>query len=361
MRTGYGRFVRRKVFTVQVDVNSGQAAVEALHTALTSSGVDITAAPASDSGADILLNLDGRVVALQVKTAGTVRPADVAALPRADSGAVVRVLVAHRIPQPARDALREAGWSWLDLRGHLRLRASGVLIDSQVQLDQPAPRQAAGRSWREVAFALLARQDEAVGVRPMARLLGLSPASVSQQLSTMQKANLLDRQGRALVPELFWELAGRWQTQAVPLLREPQPGDPQSLGLGLAGSHGTPGIPVGEPGWALSGTAAAAAWGAPVAASQNWPPDFLLPSPQHVARAQRLLRVSPDWSSRACTVAASPVRDLLRYEPPDSQPAPGTHWLLAHPVAVALDLAQDRARGTEILADWHPEGFRRVW
>lgn len=271
------------------------------------------------------------------------------------------MLVADRIPEAAREALNELGWSWLDLRGHLRLRASGVLIDRQAPPHETAPRQAAGRAWREVAFALLAREEEAVGIRPLARLLGLSPASVSQQLSALQATNLLDRHGRALVPELFWELAGRWRPESAPLLREPQPGDPQPLGLGLAGSHGTPGIPVGPPGWALTGTLAAAVWGAPVAVSADWPPDFLVPSTDQVARAQRVLRVSPDWSSRACTVAASPVRNVPRYEPPNSQPAPGTPWLLAHPVAVALDLAQDGARGAEILSDWRPEGFRRVW
>lgn len=351
---------KARVFTVHVSTNSEHPVVGVLADALASAGLDITAARRGDSDSDVVLELDGKVLVVEMKTAGTVRPGDVAALPQV-TGPAVQLLVADRIPQAARDALGALGWSWLDLRGHLRLRAPGVLIDCPVPPQETAPRPAAGRAWREVAFALLAREDQVVGVRPLARLLGLSPASVSQQLSAMQAANLLDRHGRALVPELFWELAGRWRSEAVPLLREPLPGDPQSLGLGLAGSHGTPGIPVGPPGWALTGTRAAAAWGAPVAVTQDWPPDFLVPSTQQVARAQRVLRVSPDWSSRACTVATSPVRTVPRYEPPDSQPAPGTHWLLAHPVAVALDLAQDRARGAEILADWQPEGFRRVW
>ncbi|MFN8104973.1 MAG: hypothetical protein U0U69_10975 [Acidimicrobiia bacterium] len=37
------------------------------------------------------------------------------------------------------------------------------------------------------------------------------------------------------------------------------------------------------------------------------------------------------------------------------------HWRFAHGLFAALDLAQDRARGTEILADWQPEDFTRVW
>lgn len=341
-------------------MDTERSVAEMVANVIASTDLEVTAARQRDRAVDVVIKFDGKTLPVEIKKASTVRPGDVAALPRI-SGRAVHVLVADRIPQSAREALSDLGWSWLDLRGHLRLRAPGVLIDCPVPPHGTAPRQAAGRAWREVAFALLAREDQAVGVRPLARLLNLSPASVSQQLSAMQAANLLDRHGRALVPDLFWELAGRWRCEAVPLLREPQPSDPQSLGLGLVGSHGTPGIPVGPPGWALTGTRAAAAWGAPVAVSQDWPPDFLVPSTQQVARAQRVLRVSPDWSSRGCTVATSPVREVPRFEPPDAQPAPGTHWLLAHPVAVALDLAQDRARGAEILSDWQPDGFRRVW
>ena len=42
--------------------------------------------------------------------------------------------------------------------------------------------------------------------------------------------------------------------------------------------------------------------------------------------------------------------------------APWLEWPLTHPLFVALDLAQDRSRGVEILSDWAPPSeFRRVW
>lgn len=288
---------------------------------------------------------------------------DVATLPPPGQHAAASLLVAERIPQAARTALAERGWSWLDLRGHLRLRAPGVFIDRQVAPREAAPRQSTGRAWREVAFALLTLKDDAHGVRPLARLLGLSPASVSQQLSALHQANLLDRAGRALVPELFWELAGRWKADPMPLLRQPQPGDPHALGLGLDGPPVAQGVAVGTPGWALTGTAAAVAWGAPIAASQDWPPDFLVPSPEQAMRAKRVLGAAPDWQTRACTIALSPVRQaiLQRYEPLTSPAVAGAPWRLAHPVAVALNLAQDKARGAEVLVDWQADGFRRVW
>ncbi len=40
------------------------------------------------------------------------------------------VVVADRISEAGRDVLRRAGWGWLDRRGHLRLWASGVRIES---------------------------------------------------------------------------------------------------------------------------------------------------------------------------------------------------------------------------------------
>jgi hypothetical protein len=41
---------------------------------------------------------------------------------------------------------------------------------------------------------------------------------------------------------------------------------------------------------------------------------------------------------------------------------PDKPWPLAHPLFVALDLASDPGRGTEILAGWRPqEETVRVW
>ncbi|MBU6215903.1 MAG: hypothetical protein KGR17_04805, partial [Acidobacteria bacterium] len=42
------------------------------------------------------------------------------------------VVVADRISEPGRGVLRDAGWGWLDRRGHVRLWASGARIDSAV-------------------------------------------------------------------------------------------------------------------------------------------------------------------------------------------------------------------------------------
>lgn len=359
------------MFSVRVDVNTERAghadAVLVLADALSDWTDAVRQLAAADAGTDLEFQFDGRWYQVKVTTASTVRPQDVDSLtPRALDGGLIRVLIADRIPQVSREALSRLGWSWLDRRGHLRLRAPGLLVDRELLPQNDLVKTSRGRAWREVAFALLALPNDATGVRPLARSLDLSPASVSQQLQALRAADLLNRHGRALLPELFWELSGRWPVKTVPLQHEPRSGDPAGLdgfSPDLDGSAGTPGTPVGTPGWALSGTLAAVHWGAPIATSSVWPPDFLLPTPGQVSRAQRLLRPAADWASRGCTVAVTPVRQavLQRFEPPDGQPALGTQWLLAHPVAVALDLSQDRARGREILAGWTPAGFRRVW
>lgn len=314
---------------------------------------------------DLVLEFDGRTVTLEIKRASVISPAHVHSLSQGagpDSSAI-SLLVADRISKAAGRLLADRGWSWLDVRGHVYLRAPGLLVDTSFHPRGvgPTPRPA-GRAWREVCFALLRAPQAPVGVRPLARMLELSPAAVSGALAQLRDASLLDREDRPLVPELFWALSERWEVKRVALKRAPQPQDPD-LELGLAASQGTPGIPTGTRGWALTDTVAAALYGAPVGVGSGWPPDFYVPDPLVLRRAVRALGQSSTWDDRGATAAVPPVRQvcLLRQEPPEDS-APGTHWLLADPLAVALDLAQDISRGVEVLRDWTPPTWAaRVW
>lgn len=314
---------------------------------------------------DLVLDFDGQTVNLEIKRASVVSPAHVKALAqRVDpDSSSISLLVADRISKEARRLLAERGVSWLDLRGHVYVRAPGVLVEVSFRPRSvvPTPR-SAGRAWREVCFALLREPQAPVGVRPLARMLELSPAAVSGALAQLREASLLDREDHPLVPELFWALSERWEVKRVALHRAPQPQDPD-LELGLDGSQGTPGIPTGTRGWALTDTAAAALYGAPVGVGSGWPEDFYVPDPIVLRRAVRALGQSSTWDERGATAAVAPVRQvcLLRQEPPETS-APGTHWLLADPLAVALDLSRDTSRGVEILRDWTPPTWAaRVW
>lgn len=349
------------VFTVYVHMDTEQSLREVIED-LAAVGV---LASVADRSHDLVLDFDGRVLTVDIQRASVVSPAHVHALPEyiASESSAIRMLVADRISKAAATLLAERGWSWLDFRGHVHIRAEGLLVDTSFRprSDVPVPR-SAGRAWREVCFALLRQPQLAPGVRALARQLGISPAAVSGALAQMREASLLDREDRPLVPELFWVLADRWEIKRVPLTRPPQPQDPD-LELGLEGSQGTPGIPTGTRGWALTDTLAAVTYGAPVGVGSGWPPDFYVPDAIVLRRAVRVLGRATDWDERGATAAVAPVRQVcqLRQEPPEDQ-APGTHWLLADPLAVALDLAQDTSRGVEVLSGWTPPTWAaRVW
>ena len=243
--------------------------------------------------------------------------------------------------------LNAAGWSWLDRRGHLRLRAPGVFVDTDVPALSgvaAGPRAPlAGRAGRTVAYQLLLDACEG-SARPLsptkdAPLLHLAPSSVSVALADLRDAGLADRDGNATVPELFWELASAWTVEWTWLAVAPPA--PAELDV---------------PGWRRGGTAAAVALGAPAVTAGEHAVHLYVPSKVEATLEARRRGVVPGPSEAA--IAVAPVPQIC------DSPAAGIDsdgWPLAHPVAIALDLAQDVARGREILSDWEPAGRARVW
>jgi len=279
-----------------------------------------------------------------------------------DHSADIRVVVANRITQQARQLLEAAKWGWLDLRGHLHLAAEGLYIDANVpRLREPSgPTQpSAGRVGQEVAALLLLEPTQPAAVREIARTLGRSASTVSQALASMRHASLIDDRRRPVVPDLFWELADHWKPNTVDLQSSPSPTTNRAVGsvdealrLGLTDVEATSG-------WALTDTLAAAAYGAPVGARLDHPPDFYVPDQTTMRRALQLLGSAPSHESRAATIriAPFPLVCARRIDWPDET------WPLTRPLFVALDLAADPGRGREILAGWSPpsEAGPRVW
>ena len=250
----------------------------------------------------------------------------------------VPVLVADRVTADARDRLAEAGWGWLDRRGHLRLRSPGLLVDTDVS---PATRSTRtpeepirGRAGVAVAYRLLTRPGEPVSTTRSD--LGFAPSTVSEALTRLRTAGLVDDDGLAVTPELFWVLAERWTPERTWLAEAPDPTASDAAG------------------WCVTGTVAAAELGAPVV-STGGAPDLYVTEPVAATIAARRYGVARDPGTAAASIAVAPASEVTdETRPPISQ-----RWPLAHPVAVALDLAQDRARGREILDDWSPP--ERVW
>jgi hypothetical protein len=312
------------------------------------------------TGDFVLINPAGGHVVIELKRMSLVS-ADgltdrIEAWNRQSSDAAVGVVVADRVTQEARDVLRAAGWGWLDLRGHIHIVGPGLFVDTEVPaLKQPSGRSAplAGRVGVEVASVLLLDPDKPAGVRSIAGTLGRSASSVSVALSSMRTAGLLDRQDRAVVPDLFWELAARWQparvdVQSTPELRSGPVNEALKLGFD----------DVASTGWALTDTVAAAAYGAPVSVRFDHPRDFYVPDQATLRRAEHLLGSARDHASRAATIRVAPVPMICS----DRVSLAVAVWPLAQPLFVALDLAQDPGRGREILADWTlPQRWHRVW
>lgn len=267
------------------------------------------------------------------------------------------LIVGDRVTDDARRKILAARAGYLDLRGHLGLRARGIVVNAEVPpIKQQRDRQdaLAGHAGLEVAAHLLLSPHEPVAVRALARDIGRSPSTVSEVLSALRRDGLVDNANAIVDTALFWRLAERWPHKRTFVAAVPADADhvvTRALRLGLED--------IEAPGWALTDTAAAAAYGAPVAFRAGQQLDFLVPDDAVLQRAIRLLGVTNSAEKVTASLRVAPVPAAVR--PRIDFGGPGD-WPLAHPLFVALDLAQDTGRGREILDAWTPdERWTRVW
>jgi hypothetical protein len=331
-----------------------------------STEVGKTGSTTSTSRVDLVMSTpQGRRWKFEVKSLSRADPSRVKAMlsqmtpphPQA-----IPVLVADEIPEASRNLLSQAGWGYLDRRGRLRIMdvPSTMLLDVDVDppvRSTPTRRQPIrGASGISYAAALLMAPDEPRSIREVARGAHLSVSTVADAARSIRDAALVGRDGRPLIPDLFWALADVWHPERTPMLDKPTPGQ-ASTTTALA-VFGDP----TEPGWAVTGDLAAVAYDAPLAVDTGSPPDFYVPDRLTAINAVRTYRIAPDMSVASCTVAVAPT--LLACAPRFEAIGPRSvfgKFRLTHPVFVALDLAADKARGVEILSDWNPKGFVRVW
>lgn len=267
--------------------------------------------------------------------------------------------VADRVTDGARRLLTASGAGYLDLRGHLSLRAPGIVIDTHIQpLKEPTERSdaLAGSAGLEVATTLLMEPERPVAVRELARSLDRSPSTVSSVLASLRSEHLVDVKNTVNGSDLFWRVAERWPVQRTQLAALPDADDPataRALRLGLDDARDTPG-------WALTDSAAAAAYGAPIGFRRGQVMDFFVPDQAVLRRATTLLNPAQSTSQVRATVRVAPVPRAVTQRVSPASDLFG--WPLAHPLFVAIDLAQDAGRGREILESWTPkDGWTRVW
>ena len=317
--------------------------------------------PAGPGGGDGDVVVEPGRVIVEVKQRSLVTP-DVAerllAEPLRNSQAVLLV-VGDRISEKARRFLVGRNAGYYDLRGHLVLRADSLVIDADVEplIERSGRKQALeGKAGLEIAVALLMDPSAGASVRELARSLGRSPSTVSDVFGLLRRDGLVDDHQRVADTRLFWAVVDRWPTSRVHLAQVPP-----------SGAHSRVSVPLGlgmddperSTGWALTDSAAAAAYGAPVAFRTGQLYDFYVPDQVTIRRAATLLGSAHSAADARCAVRVAPVPAVCRNRVlVESSPIP---WPLAHPLFVALDLAQDVGRGREILDAWTPRGWPRVW
>ena len=312
-----------------------------------------------DQGTDLILDLDGFRIPVGVKRRALVTDSVVEGLLAGTVRNEVLIVVADRVTETARRLLTSSQrGGYLDLRGHLGLRADRILIDADVSpLKGRAERANAlsGKVGLEVATALLMQPKRAVAVRELSRELARSASTVSEVLSGLRRDGLVDEKNAVVDARLFWEVADKWQSTRTYLAEAPRPNDATAKSLHLWIDA------VGyEAGWALTDSVAAAAYQAPVAIRSEQLLDFYVPHQTLVRRAITLLGAAGSAASARCSVRVAPVPAICQHRV--DVDTNSTEWPLAHPLFVALDLAQDVGRGREILEAWTPDNrWPRVW
>ena len=269
------------------------------------------------------------------------------------------VIVADEVSRGARQLLAEAGIGWFDRRGSVRIWSPPLMIDTAVPAQPRAARTVhstdaiKGRGGLAFAVELLLTPENPPTLTAIARRAGLALSSVSEGASVVRAAGLVRSDGRPLVPELFVAVAEAWRPKWRWLAEVPAPNDASRtgpLGLGLD--------TLSEPGWALTESRAATGWGARLVVSGAYPPAFYVPEPRIQRRALDLYGEGAASETRGARIAIAPLPVVCcpRYD------VPGESWRGTNALFVALDLAQDPARGAEALGAWEPPApFERVW
>lgn len=318
---------------------------------------DVSVEP--DAGADVIVQIDGLRLAILMKTTSYATVERVEAFKRRDpptSDAVV-LIVADRINAPARQAIEQAGWGYLDATtGLLYLRAPGIRIDTRVEPlaigPEAKPIGVVGRAGRVVAYEILRRHYDRhlqpVLTSTSKKEFDLARSSTSDALRALAAADLLTATGAPILPELFWEVAKVWA-----------PTDRRWLAsIPDADEWGQSPDPR-KPPWHLGGVEAAIVHGAPAVGAGEGPVELYVHGPVLLSIAARRYGSADPLAAAASVAVPSAHQVTVHHDPGSSRKHRG--WPVIHPVAAALDLAAlADARSQQILDEWQPDG-QAVW
>lgn len=287
---------------------------------------------------DLVIDPEGSVTRICIRKRALVDETAAARLisERSESKATLLV-VADRVTEGARRLLNVSSAGYLDLRGHLALRTPNLVINTDIRPINVRPERSdalAGAAGLEVATAMLMDPVRPAAVRELARSLNRSPSTVASVLAALRAEHLIDAKNTVTGTDLFWRVVERWPSRRTQLATLPDANDrttEHALRLGLDNA-------TDSPGWALTDSAAAAAYGAPIGFRTGQVMDFFVPDQSALRRATTLLRPAEAPSHVRATVRVAPVPRAVTQRVPSSGVF---EWPLAHPLFVALDLAQD--------------------
>ncbi len=288
-----------------------------------------------------------------------------------------KIVVANQLSTEAKELLAQQnetsgkfGWSWLDRRGELQLnhpKASGVIQFDLDAIDRNPARPGGwrlasprsdgpirGRAGISYAAAVLLDPTQRPSIRAVARQAEMSHGAIGDAAKLLRETGLIRADGEPEIPELFNALAEAWgATLIAPVAKVPKQKDADRLKANVDDLDAV--------GWALGGDDAALSWGAPMFIS-GFRPWIWVPNDADARRASRTLE-SASWDDCTAVFAVAPtllVCSIRRRSPGSPRPK---FLPTVHPLFLALDLAQDPARGREILDGWNPDHpeIHRVW
>ena len=250
------------------------------------------------------------------------------------------IIVADRISEAARAQLSRAGLAWLDRRGHLWIRTAGIFVNADVRPSTGPPAHRVIEIFKgtglDVALSLLRFPLESHGVNQLAREISRSPGRVSEILTALRRQGLVGADNLPMIPELFWAVAEEWKPRWTPLPSPPPPEPPER--------------------YRLTGTFGALALEVPlVAGAAGMRPRLYVADDVDLATVVGAYGSASGWTGSEVAICPS------RYGFAWMSPAHRDGYPVANQLVVALDLAQDRARGHEVLEGWDPKEFTRVW
>ena len=300
-----------------------------IRTALESLGID------ASSDRDTL-TVDGVEISPRLEERAHPTPATLTALAQRHPVRLPAMVVADRISDAGRSALRDAGWGWLDRRGNLRVWTRGTRIEVDFDGENP-DRRRIGNLWTtvglEIALAALCNPTESITARRIAGEIGRSTGATHELITRFTDQGLIGRRTRlALLPELFWETAAQWPDDGW----TPLPLSIHDLAAALESDE-----------LVRADERAATLGGARIPAAGALPARCYLASPRLLRRARSLAdRDQPTLS----WVREPPTRwlpEMTAQGPDHDHP-----WRIAHPIVSALRLATDASRGREIVEGW---------